>query len=77
LNRISAEIQKYLNRRLYRELYTVSPQPVSLRSSGLPSSDNSRQRLKGWAAFKKTLDFQNNSATLPKGLLYFQKNIGD
>ena len=33
------QIQKYLNRRLYRELYTVCPQPVSLRSSGLPSTD--------------------------------------
>ena len=33
------QIQKYLNRRLYRELYTVCPQPSELRSSGLPSTD--------------------------------------
>jgi len=53
-NKTTLQIQKHLNRRLYRKLYTVSPragkfQPVSLRSSGLPSTD-----LKSLAEGKET-----------------------
>ncbi len=54
------QIQKYLNRRLYRELYTVYPQ-ASLRS-GLPSTD-----------FKNLAEEEETTPTLEEALKICQR----